>query len=389
MTNVFEICLKMIVMMKARTDVLTYEDFLIEYSPDLCMDIEKMSDLRGCLIVGKLLLFKGKLFDVSEHPDILSGAVLYRCVYKGAPKYPNTPLVLNKDTNPRRNIPTRKNFIETFAKNNAKELDFSFVDFSLTVSAQEHGYGIRFLRSNLDYASFRDTCRGKTLTFLDSSLVGADFSRAQGMLSFSNTNLTNSIFNRASPYALYIENSSLDGADFSKANLTGSSVDKDIDFSGVKVDGALFLQSAFDKLEDSQKAVAICLNDSQKTRGLDLQGYFFELEANDLVLSGANLSNTSLRYCTFHNCDFSDTKWFGADMSLYDVQFLNCSFVGADLRKAKLDGVYFENTDFSRADIRGCSLSYCTFGGETGVSDVLYDETTIFEGKSRRIFQRR
>lgn len=39
-----------------------------------------------------------------------------------------------------------------------------------------------------------------------------------------------------------------------------------------------------------------------------------------------------------------------------------CTFIGADLRQATLDGAYFKMCDFSQADLRGASLRGTHFG---------------------------
>lgn len=68
-----------------------------------------------------------------------------------------------------------------------------------------------------------------------------------------------------------------------------------------------------------------------------------------------------LRRHSYKDEDFGDL-----DLSTHDLTrrwVTRCSFAGADLRHATLDGSFFTMCDFSKADLRAASLRGASFGG--------------------------
>jgi fluoroquinolone resistance protein len=90
----------------------------------------------------------------------------------------------------------------------------------------------------------------------------------------------------------------------------------------------------------------------------DIMGQFIDVTATNCLFAGAsletNLSGT-YRACRFDDARMSGSTIFGGS------SFSDCTFLRADLKKAKGGNVLFERCDFTAANLRGTRLSTSTF----------------------------
>ena len=115
-------------------------------------------------------------------------------------------------------------------------------------------------------------------------------------------------------------------------------------------------------------------------------------------LSGTHLSETDLRFADFSGSDLSDAVFEDARLGdaifrgadLTDAEFFftevtRVDFVRADLRGASLAHSYFLDADFGHAslagaDFTGATLTGASFEHASGLSTVIWSETTCPDG---------
>ena len=77
------------------------------------------------------------------------------------------------------------------------------------------------------------------------------------------------------------------------------------------------------------------------------------------VFANSDLSASVITRSLVRGCDFSHS--FGSPVTFTWNDFLDCRFVGADLRFADLRGSLFERCVFEDANMEGCDLRLTVF----------------------------
>ncbi|EYF05091.1 DUF2169 family type VI secretion system accessory protein [Chondromyces apiculatus] len=178
-------------------------------------------------------------------------------------------------------------------------------------------------------------------------LAGADLSEAD----FSGADLSEANLGATNARNARLDGATLREATLSKADLTGASLHgisfELADLSDVVLDGATLTRTSFDK----------CILKGNQLRGCDLrESTFVHAILAEVDLRSANLAGARMDQAAFLKCTLDGASLLGADlrgMRLAEP----CSFIGADLRGARIEGSTLRETDFTRADFSGATLS--------------------------------
>ncbi|AKT40636.1 DUF2169 family type VI secretion system accessory protein [Chondromyces crocatus] len=232
--------------------------------------------------------------------------------------------------------------------------------------AEAHAAGRSLSRQDLSGADLSGMdLRGVDLTeaFLENAvlaranLAGARLSRAVLAGSdLTEVDLSGADLSEANLGASYARGARLDdvtlrGAVLSQADFTGASLHRvsfeKADLSDVVLDGASLTLSRFDK----------CILKGNQLRGCDLrESTFSHAILAEVDLRSANLAHVTLEHAALVRCTLDGASFLKAD--LRGIRLAEpCSFVGADLTGAMIDGATLRETDFSRADFTGASLN--------------------------------
>ena len=247
------------------------------------------------------------------------------------------------------------------------QANLQHVDFSRIVMTDSVLDGANMYYANLSHAEITQTSmNGANLIFVDitnSTLSDIDLRYSQVMgVDFSNIHMKNIDFSGANLLKSDFSNSYMENIDFSSAELSQT------DFSGAQRDNKT--RFAGTKLIESNLS-------NFDMSFLDLSG---------VVLTGANLTNTSFRGAEFvfsdlAGVDLSTSEMNGITLLATDLSFADISnapfskinakhanlahanLSNADLSFADFIGATFVNTDLTGANLTGTHLKFANFTG--------------------------
>jgi uncharacterized protein YjbI with pentapeptide repeats len=188
------------------------------------------------------------------------------------------------------------------------------------------------------------------------NLAGARMARAVlSAADLSGADLTEADLTEANLGAARLLRAKLDGASlksaiFSKSDFTGAS------FSGVTLELADLSEAIFDGANLSRVKLSKCILKGNQLRGCDFRESTLSHAVLDEVdLRSANFANATMEHVTLLRSTLDDTCFLKADLRGMRLG-APCTFIGADLRGALIEGATLREADFSRADFSGATL---------------------------------
>jgi uncharacterized protein YjbI with pentapeptide repeats len=177
-------------------------------------------------------------------------------------------------------------------------------------------------------------------------LAGADMSEVD----LSEADLIEANLGDANLRSAKLDGASIAGAILNKSDLTGASLPgvtfEAADLSDVIFDGANLAKVKLDK---------VILKGNQ-LRGCDFrEATLTHAMLLDVDLRSANFANAKLENVALMRCTLDGASFLKADLRGLRL-FEPCTFVGADLRGALIDGATLRQTDFTRADFSGATM---------------------------------
>jgi uncharacterized protein YjbI with pentapeptide repeats len=177
-------------------------------------------------------------------------------------------------------------------------------------------------------------------------LAGADMSEVD----LSEADLIEANLGAANLRSAKLDGAAMGGAILSKSDLTGASMPgitlEAADLSDVIFDGANLAKVKLDK---------VILKGNQ-LRGCDFrEATLTHAMLIDVDLRSANFANAKLENVALMRCTLDGACFLKADLRGLRV-CEPCSFVGADLRGAWIDGATLRQADFTRADFSGATM---------------------------------
>jgi uncharacterized protein YjbI with pentapeptide repeats len=148
-----------------------------------------------------------------------------------------------------------------------------------------------------------------------------------------------------------LDGASLKGAILSKSDFTGAS------FSGVTLELADLSDAILDGANLSRVKLSKCILKGNQLRGCDFRESTLSHAVLDEVdLRSANFANATMEHVTLLRSTLDDTIFLKADLRGMRLG-APCTFIGADLRGALMDGSTLREANFTRADFSGATLS--------------------------------
>lgn len=169
----------------------------------------------------------------------------------------------------------------------------------------------------------------------------------------------------------YINDGSLNNADFSKATLNG------LDFSNCKLNNlnfsnALLISSDFSNSELRNCDFSHCnLNGINFNRAKLVNVKFHKAELYGATFHNSKMQNSDLLRANLDNCEFIDAE---IEVSKFEDTFLRCS----NLFKAKFKACNFLNSDFTNANLEKAYFERSDFNLIIGSNTILNIETAEF-----------
>lgn len=276
-----------------------------------------------------------------------------------------------------------------FSTAKINESNFENVDISNSIFDEAEFTKVNFTSSTAKNTSFKKAkmTYGR-VNFISGTFDGADFSEA--VLSKSVTSYGS--FSTQFSLSASFENSSLIGANFSKANLinifsttvsgTRNWETSSVNFSGADLTGANFSDTnliyVYHESASVAKGASIIFSASTKLKSVNFTNAILgnNIIALNLVkydLSDANFTNALLNGVSFTdsvitNVNFSNARNLTTDQLSATKNYKNknlsgIKFNGLDLTDWNLSGQNLQNTSFSAANLTGVNASYADLRG--------------------------
>ena len=280
--------------------------------------------------------------------------------------------------------------------------NFENVDISNSIFDEVEFTTVKFTGSTAKNTSFKKAkMTNGSLNFNSGTFDGSDFSEA----------VLSTYFASGDWFVLSasFENSSLVGANFSKAQLTTiiflTSTGKkwfeesSVNFTGADLTGANFsdahLVSSKKESDYYTKGTGVIFSESTKLKSVNftnatLGDNIFGLNLSEFDLSGCNFTNAALNRVSFTdsvitNVNFSNARNLTTDQLSATKNYKNknlsgIKFNGLDLTDWNLSGQNLQNTSFNAANLTGVNARYADLRGAdlTGITGSLKTQNTIW-----------
>ena len=293
-----------------------------------------------------------------------------------------------------------------FSTAKINESNFENVDISNSIFDEAEFTKVNFTSSTAKNTSFKKAkITYGSVYFTSGTFDGADFSEA--VLSKSVTSYGS--FTTQFSLSASFENSSLIGANFSKANLinifsttvsgTRNWETSSVNFSGADLTGANFSDTnliyVYYESASVAKGASIIFSASTKLKSVNftnaiLGNNIIALNLAKYDLSDANFTNALLNGVSFTdsvitNVNFSNARNLTTDQLSATKNYKNknlsgIKFNGLDLTDWNLSGQNLQNTSFNAANLTGVNASYADLRGAdlTGITGSLKTQNTIW-----------
>ena len=241
------------------------------------------------------------------------------------------------------------------------------VDFSHSIIIDSVLNGANMYDANLSNAEIRRTSmHGVNLIFADianATLVDADLRYALIMgVDFAKSNLTNVDFSGANLLSANFTDSDMSnvefsGADLSKTDFNGAQRDDKTKFAGTKL-----IESDLSNFDMSFLDLSGVIMTGANITNTSFRGSEFAFSD----LSGSDLSTSDMAGVALWASDFSFTNIPNAQFSQIDAKHVNldnANLTGADLSFADFTGARFVNADLTGANLTGTNLQFANFTG--------------------------